>query len=101
VKNKKPKVPVRPLQLSVREVVFPMPVLESFSIALALSKQGYNAFAVRYHIGGERIACEDLAAAISYIFANAEIWIKMVFAIRWNKMNHKTGHFWGDRFIHE
>ncbi|MDR2807414.1 MAG: transposase [Spirochaetaceae bacterium] len=25
-------------------------------------------------------------------------WIKMVFAIRWNKMNHKTGHFWGDRF---
>ncbi|MDR2808590.1 MAG: transposase, partial [Spirochaetaceae bacterium] len=25
-------------------------------------------------------------------------WIKMVFAIRWNKLNHKTGHFWGDRF---
>jgi hypothetical protein len=22
----------------------------------------------------------------------------MVFAIRWNKLNHKTGHFWGDRF---
>ncbi|MDR2150184.1 MAG: transposase [Spirochaetaceae bacterium] len=25
-------------------------------------------------------------------------WIKMVFAIRWNKKHHKTGHFWGDRF---
>jgi hypothetical protein len=22
----------------------------------------------------------------------------MVFAIRWNKKHHKTGHFWGDRF---
>jgi REP element-mobilizing transposase RayT len=26
-------------------------------------------------------------------------WIKMVFAIRWNKKHHKTGHFWGDRFF--
>ncbi|MDR2150475.1 MAG: transposase [Spirochaetaceae bacterium] len=25
-------------------------------------------------------------------------WIKMVFAIRWNKKHNKTGHFWGDRF---
>jgi putative transposase len=25
-------------------------------------------------------------------------WIKMVFAIRWNKKHHKSGHFWGDRF---
>ncbi|MDR2150745.1 MAG: transposase [Spirochaetaceae bacterium] len=25
-------------------------------------------------------------------------WIKMVFAIRWNKRHNKTGHFWGDRF---
>ena len=31
----------------------------------------YNAFVTRYRIGGERIACEDLAAAIPYIFANA------------------------------
>ncbi|MDR2150267.1 MAG: transposase, partial [Spirochaetaceae bacterium] len=26
-------------------------------------------------------------------------WIKMVYAIRWNKKHHKTGHFWGDRFF--
>jgi acetyl esterase/lipase len=45
---------------------------EGFPIAHALSKRGYNAFVIRYRIGGERIACEDLAAAISYIFANAE-----------------------------
>ncbi|MHB9296667.1 hypothetical protein PilKf_02442 [Pillotina sp. SPG140] len=25
-------------------------------------------------------------------------WIKMVFAIRWNKMHGVTGHVWGDRF---
>jgi putative transposase len=25
-------------------------------------------------------------------------WIKMVYAIRWNKLHGKTGHFWGDRF---
>jgi putative transposase len=25
-------------------------------------------------------------------------WIKMVYAIRWNKKHNKTGHFWGDRF---
>ncbi|MHB9294760.1 hypothetical protein PilKf_00487 [Pillotina sp. SPG140] len=25
-------------------------------------------------------------------------WIKMVFAIRWNKMHKTTGHVWGDRF---
>jgi acetyl esterase/lipase len=38
---------------------------------LELSKKGYNAFVLRYRIGGERIACEDLAAAIAYIFTNA------------------------------
>ncbi|MHB9295417.1 transposase [Pillotina sp. SPG140] len=25
-------------------------------------------------------------------------WIKMVFAIRWNKLHGVTGHLWGDRF---
>ncbi|MDR1866966.1 MAG: transposase [Treponema sp.] len=25
-------------------------------------------------------------------------WIKMVFAIRWNKLHKTTGHLWGDRF---
>jgi acetyl esterase/lipase len=44
---------------------------EGFPIAHALSKQGYNAFVIRYRIGGERIACEDLAVAIAYVFANA------------------------------
>jgi acetyl esterase/lipase len=44
---------------------------EGFPIAHELSKRSYNAFVIRYRIGGERIACEDLAAAISYIFANA------------------------------
>jgi acetyl esterase/lipase len=44
---------------------------EGFPVALELSKQGYNAFVIRYRIGGERISCEDLAAAIAYIFANA------------------------------
>jgi acetyl esterase/lipase len=45
---------------------------EGFPLALEVSRKGYNAFVIRYRIGGERIACEDLAAAISYIFANAE-----------------------------
>jgi acetyl esterase/lipase len=38
---------------------------------LEISKKGYNAFVIRYQIGGERFACEDLAAAISYIFTNS------------------------------
>jgi acetyl esterase/lipase len=42
-----------------------------FPIALEISKKGYNVFVIRYRIGGEQIACEDLAAAIAYIFANA------------------------------
>jgi acetyl esterase/lipase len=46
---------------------------EGFPLAHAISEKGYNAFVIRYRIGGERIACEDLAAAIAYIFANAEI----------------------------
>jgi acetyl esterase/lipase len=45
---------------------------EGFPLAHAISKQGYNAFVIRYRIGGERIACEDLAAAIAYIFNNAQ-----------------------------
>jgi acetyl esterase/lipase len=44
---------------------------EGFPLALELSEKGYNAFVIRYRIGGERIACEDLAAAITWIFANA------------------------------
>ena len=42
-----------------------------FPLAVEISKKGYNAFVIRYRIGGERIACEDLAAAIAYIFTNS------------------------------
>lgn len=45
---------------------------EGFPVALELSKKGYNAFVIRYRIGGEQRAAEDLAAAITYIFRNAE-----------------------------
>jgi acetyl esterase/lipase len=47
-------------------------VHEGFPHAIALSQQGYNAFVLQYRVGGEQIACEDLAAALSYIFENAE-----------------------------
>jgi len=33
-----------------------------------LSKKGYNVFVLQYRVGGELMACEDLAAAISFIF---------------------------------
>lgn len=44
---------------------------DSFPHALELSKKGYNAFALIYRPGAQT-ACEDLARAISFIFANAE-----------------------------
>jgi acetyl esterase/lipase len=44
----------------------------SFPYALILSEEGYNAFALQYRVGGAQVACEDLAAAISFIFRNAE-----------------------------
>ena len=47
-------------------------VHEGFPYAAAISKQGYNAFVLRYRAGqGEAIATQDLAAALSYIFRNA------------------------------
>lgn len=46
---------------------------ESFPHALELSKKGYNAFALQYRTGGAEVACEDLAAAISFIFESAGI----------------------------
>jgi acetyl esterase/lipase len=42
-------------------------------IALEINKKGYNVFVIRYRVGGEQVACEDLAAAIAYVFANAGI----------------------------
>jgi acetyl esterase/lipase len=44
---------------------------EGFPLALEISKKGYNVFVIRYRIGGERVACEDLASAIDFIFDNA------------------------------
>lgn len=44
---------------------------DSFPHALKLSKKGYNAFALIYRPGAQT-ACEDLARAISFIFAHAE-----------------------------
>jgi acetyl esterase/lipase len=50
---------------------------EGFPYALELSKKGYNAFVLKYRVGGmgssELTATEDLAAALSYIFENAEM----------------------------
>jgi acetyl esterase/lipase len=42
-----------------------------FPVALEINKRGYNVFVIRYRIGGEQIACEDLAAALAFIFDNA------------------------------
>ncbi|MFZ7128633.1 MAG: alpha/beta hydrolase, partial [Desulfobacterales bacterium] len=45
---------------------------EGFPLALEISKKKYNAFVIRYRIGSQQMATEDLAAAITYIFRNAE-----------------------------
>jgi acetyl esterase/lipase len=46
---------------------------EGFPYAAAISNKGYNAFVLRYRTGqGGAVATQDLAAAISYIFRNAE-----------------------------
>ena len=39
---------------------------------MEISKKGFNVFIIRYRIGSEQKATEDLAAAIAYIFDNAE-----------------------------
>ncbi|HKJ33858.1 MAG TPA: alpha/beta hydrolase [Balneolales bacterium] len=46
---------------------------EGFPHAIELSKKGYNAFVLKYRVGSEFQATEDLAAAISYIFKKAEM----------------------------
>jgi acetyl esterase/lipase len=45
---------------------------EGFPLALKISKKKFNAFVIRYRIGSQQKATEDLAAAITYIFENAE-----------------------------
>ncbi|MDR8392651.1 alpha/beta hydrolase [Aliifodinibius sp. S!AR15-10] len=45
---------------------------EGFPLAQEISKQGLNAFVIRYRTGSGQIATDDLSAAISYIINNAE-----------------------------
>ena len=45
---------------------------EGFPLARRISESGLNAFVIRYRIGSGQWATEDLAAAITYIFRNAE-----------------------------
>ncbi len=47
-------------------------VHEGFPYAVEISKEGYNAFVLRYRAGnGGTVATEDLAAAVSYLFRHA------------------------------
>lgn len=47
---------------------------EGFPYASEISKRGYNAFVVKYRAGqGEKVATQDMAAALSYIFRNASV----------------------------
>jgi len=49
-------------------------VHEGFPYAAEISKRGYNAFVLKYRAGrGGTVATQDLAAALSYIFKNAEV----------------------------
>ena len=48
-------------------------VHEGFPHGVEISKKGYNAFVLKYRAGyGGTVAAQDLAAAISYVFRNAE-----------------------------
>ena len=44
---------------------------EGFPLAQQLSAAGLNAFVIRYRIGSEQRATEDLAAALAYVFQHA------------------------------
>jgi acetyl esterase/lipase len=47
-------------------------VHEGFPYATEISNSGYNAFVLKYRVGGGgAVATEDMAAALSYIFRNA------------------------------
>ncbi|WP_429492738.1 alpha/beta hydrolase [Paraburkholderia sp. RAU6.4a] len=84
-------------------------VHEGFPYAAEISKLGFNAFVLKYRAGhGGRVATEDLAAAVSYIFQHANtlqvgtasysLWgssagARMAAAIG----SHGTAHFGGSR----
>ncbi len=44
---------------------------ESFPQALALSRLGYNAFALNYRISSDSAGAEDLARAVSFVFSHS------------------------------
>ncbi|NML74735.1 alpha/beta hydrolase [Rhizobium sp. S-51] len=47
-------------------------VHEGFPYAVEINRQGYNVFVLKYRVGqGGRVATQDLAAAISYVFRNS------------------------------
>ncbi len=46
---------------------------ESMPHCMAVNAHGYNAFAIKYRVGSEQEAAEDLAAAISFILENADV----------------------------
>ena len=46
---------------------------EGFPLALRISESGLNAFVIRYCIGSEQFATSNLAAAIAFIFGNADL----------------------------
>lgn len=45
---------------------------EGFPLAMVLTEHEFNAFVLQYRTGGERIACEDMAKALSWIFRHAK-----------------------------
>jgi acetyl esterase/lipase len=46
---------------------------EGFPLAQKISESGLNAFVIRYRLGSEQFATSDLAAAITFVFINAEL----------------------------
>lgn len=47
-------------------------VHEGFPYAVEINRQGYNVFVLKYRVGqGGKIATQDLAAAVSFVFANS------------------------------
>lgn len=48
-------------------------VHEGFPYSVEINRQGYNVFVLKYRVGqGGKVATEDLAAAVSYVFRNSE-----------------------------
>lgn len=46
---------------------------EGFPLAQQIAKKGFNVFVIRYRVGSNELASQDLAAAIIYIFDHAAV----------------------------